>query len=105
MSEAVTVFGLGILYRICILLVGLLFAYMGFRLFMADKVGAAGDFEASNGSYALSLKGGAPGVFFCLFGTILIFTSILKGVEYDNTKGSPGRDAPVTKIISDEPPV
>lgn len=105
MTEEAYLFLIAIVYRTCILLVGLIFAYMGYRLFLADKTASAGDFEASKGTYAMSLKGGAPGVFFCLFGTILICVSILKGTEYKSEERSPAANSPVPKVISNEPPV
>jgi hypothetical protein len=84
MSDSTTMYAFLITYKIMILLSGVAFAYMGFRLFLADKLASAGDFSASAGSYTASLKGGAPGVFFSMFGAALIIFSIVKGVRYDS---------------------
>ena len=90
-------------YKISVLLVGLALASMGFRLFLADKVAAAGDLKGGFGKYSLSLRGGAPGVFFCMFGTILIGLSVFKGISYDDLKR--GRHAQsVEVVIPDAPP-
>ena len=105
MTDQAAIFGMLILYKICVLLVGLLFAWMGFRLFLADKVAAAGDFSASNSSYAISLKGGAPGVFFCLFGTILICISVFKGVEAREGGLVTEQGGSVRQVIPNRPPV
>lgn len=80
-----SIFAMLVLYKIVCLLVGLGFAFMGYRLFLADKTMQAGDMDVKGGKYALSLKGGAPGVFFSLFGTVLICFAIFKGIEYRAT--------------------
>ena len=89
-------------YKICVLLVGFCMAFMGYRLFMTDKLAGAGDLSGSIGKYALSLKGGAPGVFFSLFGTLIIAITVFRGVSYDDLKPA-HRDAPVQQIIPDIP--
>ena len=104
MAGEVTVFGLLVFYKIVTLLVGLSFAYMGYRLFLADKSRPAGDLEASAGKYALSLKGGAPGIFFSLFGTVLICVSILKGATFDKASLAAGSSTDLQIVIPDRPP-
>lgn len=101
MTERITVFALLLTYKLAILIAGLAFCYMGYRLFLADKTASAGDLTAQSGKYALSLRGGAPGVFFSLFGTILICFSIFKGVEYEYT---PAPNGSVPRLIPDAPP-
>jgi hypothetical protein len=103
MSDALAIFGMLLIYKLAILLVGVLSIYMGFRLFLADKVTPAGDLSAKSGVYALQLRGGAPGIFFSLFGTVLICFSIAKGLDFSGGKGPV--DTPVQQIIPDEPPV
>jgi uncharacterized YccA/Bax inhibitor family protein len=111
MDNSAGIFAMIVVYRIMILLVGLAMSFMGYRLFLADKVNPAGDLVAKGGKYGLSLKGGAPGVFFCLLGTVLICFSIYKGIDYDATEAVPRKDAPalapaaVTKVIPDKPPI
>lgn len=104
MSHETFIFGMLVFYKVACLVVGWGFSYMGYRLFLADKTKPAGDLLAKNEKYALSLKGGAPGVFFVLFGTVLICFSIFKGVEYS---AGPSLSAPGTaslKLLPDEPP-
>ena len=82
MSDNVIVFGLLVIYKLMTLIVGFGFVYLGYRLFMADKTSASGDMQASADKYSLSIQGGAPGIFFSLFGTVLICISVFKGVEF-----------------------
>lgn len=92
-------------YKVLSLLTGLAMAYMGYRLFLADKVNPAGDFSVKGAKYALSLRGGAPGVFFSLFGTILVCFTIFQGLKYDLSDLAGLRGAPPSNLIlPDTPP-
>jgi hypothetical protein len=102
MSESL-IFGLLVLYKIVCLIVGWGFAFMGYRLFLADKTNPAGDLNAKSGKYAFSLRGGAPGIFFSLFGTVLICFSIFKGVEYRGPQ-QPNSAAEPLRTLPDRPP-
>ena len=103
MSDTIAVFGMLLIYKLATLLVGSLSIYMGYRLFLADKMAPAGDLAVSARHYALSLKGGAPGIFFSLFGTVLICFSVVKGLNYGDLTLNP-LDRPVEQIIPDTPP-
>lgn len=103
--EQTIIFGMLVIYKIVSLLVGLSFAYMGYRLFMADKTKNAGSLDASSGEHKISLKNAAPGIFFSLFGTVLIVFSVLKGISYSHE--TPHQEAASTaanRIIPDKPP-
>lgn len=102
LTDDAAMYAMLVLYKICILLCGLAFAYMGYRLFLADKTASAGDFSGTAGNYSMSLKGGAPGVFFSLFGTILICFSIFRGITYDGTSKS--TSLPDTELVIPETP-
>ncbi|SCX98260.1 hypothetical protein [Desulfoluna spongiiphila] len=69
------------LYKLSSLLVGSLFAYLGFRLFMANIWGNAGELETEFGDTKLVVKKAAPGTFFALFGAIIIAITLYKGIE------------------------
>ena len=84
MSDAVGIYGLLIGYKVASLFVGLSLAFMGYRLFLADRTGSAGDLTTKYKTYELSLRGGAPGVFFSLFGAIVICVSLVRGVNYED---------------------
>lgn len=64
-----------LVFRLSVLSVGTFFAYLGYRLFFAGFVGPA-NLEAKGGSYSVSLSQAAPGIFFALFGTIMIVFGI-----------------------------
>jgi hypothetical protein len=100
----VTIFALLIFYKVIVLVIGLCFAYMGYKLFLADKVASAGDLTTNDGNYSISLRGGAPGVFFSLFGAIMICFSLLKGVDYKSTPFSNQPGADPIKILPDQLP-
>lgn len=76
-------------YKIASLLVGSVFAYMGYRLFMAGVWGNAGALETGLGNNRLVIKEAAPGTFFAVFGAVIITITLYKGLEFENyTKGS-----------------
>ena len=78
-------------YKIISLLVGNIFAYMGYRLFTAGIWGHAGELEAEFGDNKLVLKKAAPGTFFALFGAIIISMTLYKGLElkdHDNNSST-----------------
>lgn len=71
-------------YKLVSLLVGLLFAWMGYRLFMAGVWGESGDMDASLRDFRVTMKKAAPGTFFALFGTVVISFTLVKGLEFSN---------------------
>jgi len=103
MNESTALLATMVAYKACILFVGLAFAFMGYRLFMADKTAAAGDLTGSLGKYGLSLRGGAPGLFFSLFGAVIIGTSVFKGMSFDALKGGQ-QVSSIQQTIPDVPP-
>ncbi|MGH9961458.1 MAG: hypothetical protein ACREBC_30735 [Pyrinomonadaceae bacterium] len=74
-------------YKVASLLVGLLFGYMGYRLFVAGIERPAGHLEASSGSRVIRVSRAAPGTFFALFGAAVIAATIFQGynVELPNS--------------------
>ncbi len=88
------------LYKIVCLAVGLAFAYMGYRLFLAGIDRPAGNLQAEAEAGKLSLTGAAPGVFFALFGTAVIGFTIIRGLNID----LPGPVAKVADILPADPP-
>ena len=74
-----------LLYKIVSLFVGLFFAYMGYRLFMAGVWGHAGELDAHFGDNKVLLKKSAPGTFFALFGTVIVAFTIWKGLDFSRT--------------------
>ena len=103
MSSGLGVVALIALYKVCVLLSGVAFAFMGYRLFLADRTGAAGSFRGEGAGYKLNLEGGAPGVFFSLFGAALIIVSLVKGFKHEENS-RPRASAAVKLVIPSEPP-
>ncbi len=68
------------LYRMLIVLGGILCIYFGYRLFYVIKT-KQGDFKIKTGqNYELSLSDVAPGVFFALFGAGVLVFSLSNGI-------------------------
>jgi hypothetical protein len=103
--EQVIIFGLIVLYKIIGILAGLAFAYMGYRLFLEDKIKTAGTIETGGNGYKLKVTNAAPGIFFSLFGTVVIVFSVMKNISYSHVATS-DESAPETKsrVIPDKPP-
>ena len=101
MTPLLIAFAIVAVYKLFTLLTGLSFAYFGYRLFLADKTANAGDVEFKYGQYLLNVKGGAPGLFFSLFGVILIVFSIAKGVNYadDTTVQAAATNSPPDYVL------
>ena len=88
-------------YKAASLLVGLLFGYMGYRLFLAGIERPAGNLEAKSGSGTLKLSRAAPGTFFALFGAAVIAATILQGFDVE----LPGTAQQVLNSLPDDPPM
>ncbi len=71
-------------YKIISLLVGTLFAYMGYRLFINGIWGNAGELDAGYDDTKIILKKAAPGTFFALFGALIISVTLYKGLEFND---------------------
>jgi len=62
------------------------------RLFLADKVGAAGEMKVEYEVFKLKLGRAAPGTFFSLFGAAIIVFAITKGIEFRVPSSQSHRD-------------
>lgn len=87
-------------YKITSLGVGLAFAYMGFRLFLAGIWGDSGNVEAQFLDTKLIVRRAAPGTFFALFGTIVIMMAIFTKLEFRAYE--PETDVTEITILNDE---
>jgi len=67
------------LYRCVSMIIGLVFAFLGYRLFVLGIQAKAGDLNAGFGDKHIALKRAAPGTLFALFGVIIISVNLFKG--------------------------
>ena len=81
--ETVVIFSMIIVYKIAGLFAGLAICYMGYKLFLADKVKSAGSVTAgADGLGWFKITGGAPGLFFTALGTSVLVFTLLKDISY-----------------------
>src|SRR6185436_15477366 len=74
----------GVILNHCLtLLCGLTFAFFGYRLFCAGFNKAAGEMKTTYGKASLVLRDVAPGVFFALFGAVIVAISVSRGIRYE----------------------
>ena len=57
---------------------------MGYRLFIAGIWGNAGEFDAQFRDAKLVIRKAAPGVFFALFGTIIVAYTVFVGIKWES---------------------
>ncbi len=86
MNEFMQVLSALVLYRIVTIVVGLLLAYLGYRLFVLGVYEKAGDLKAVWGSHLLTLRQAAPGTFSALFGTVVISIALVRGINIDQIR-------------------
>ena len=84
-------------FRIIALLVGLTFAYWGYRLFRVGVLDHEGELKALYGKGSLLLRRAAPGTFFALFGAIVVVVALFRGLEIRT--GSSSIDRPTRQLI------
>lgn len=82
MNESIIIVLSVTLYKVVTLLIGLAFAYMGYRLFMAGVWGSAGDVDTQMKDLKLVMRKAAPGTFFVTFGTIIVCSTVFWGLEF-----------------------
>lgn len=76
-------------YKLASLFVGLLFSFMGYKLFMSGIWGHAGEIDSKFGDNTFVIKKAAPGTFFALFGAIIVGITIWKGLEFKGLETLP----------------
>jgi len=86
MTDFARVVSIIVVYRITIVVIGLGFAYLGYRLFALGLYEKAGELKAAWGESRLELKQAAPGIFFALFGAALILASLVRGVDIERIR-------------------
>lgn len=86
-ATAIAMMSIGL--RIVAALMGVVFAFLGYRLFSAQVRIRTGDVALTWGERALRFRQAAPGTLFVLFGALLIALAVLTKtvVEVDPTTG------------------
>ena len=92
-------------------MVGFLFSYMGYKLFMNGIWGHAGEIDSQFGDNKLVVKKAAPGTFFALFGAIIVGMTVWKGLEFKGLENIPAHleskvqsHEQLTNQLPEEPP-
>jgi hypothetical protein len=93
MSEGQTLMFSLTLYKVVTILAGLAFAFMGYKLFVHGIFKNAGELQTNWENRKLVLKKAAPGTFFALFGTVIVCTSLLRGLTFQPSEGGIGGGA------------
>ena len=96
------------LYKITSLIIGTIFCFFGYKLFLAGIWGQAGDLETTFGNNKIVLKRASPGIFFALFGAAIIITTLTIGLEIERHSQNDGNKTKnfETKVeLPDEPPI
>jgi hypothetical protein len=70
------------LYKIIGLISGVIFGYLGYKLFIASIWGSAGTLQATHKNTKLLLKGAASGTFFVVLGAIVIGITLYQGYSF-----------------------
>ncbi len=93
-------------YKITCLLVGLVLCWMGYQLFVKGIFQGAGNVTTSWDKFKLVVTKAAPGLYFVLFGTIVIAATVYKGLEQlEAPVGVYRNGAPLTISGADSLPV
>ena len=89
-------------YKLVTLVIGMIFGVLGYKLFSSSSgiQKKAGEMQTTWGDKSLILKSAAPGTFFALFGTVLISTTLIRGLSIEAIKSwLPPRDT-ATPLVS-----
>lgn len=86
--------------RWLIVLGGLVFAYLGYKLFLYGVDQGNGKLEAENQFFKFTFSGSGPGLFFMAFGALVLMTNVFSAVEYEKT-ARPADSSPVSALAGD----
>jgi hypothetical protein len=95
-TEFNQVFLIASLTRIAITLVGLSIVYLGYKLFQLGYSETSGEFVGKWGPKHVTLKRVGPGVFFALFGAIVICAAVWRPISVER-----GAGPDTTRVVTD----
>lgn len=84
-----------LVYKVAAILTGLAIAYFGYRLFQTGVYEKASELKAAWGDKHLGLKSSAPGIFFSLFGTAIVATTVMRGIDIETSNKGAGNAADI----------
>src|SRR4029079_5033776 len=91
-------------FRMVALLVGAMLLFFGYNLFKLGDFEQAGEVRAAWGDRRFLLKTVYPGVFFALFGTIIVCVGIWKPLSVRSPEGTPTQViAALQKVVINQP--
>lgn len=74
------------IYKVVTIFAGLAFAFMGYKLFIHGIFKDAGELRTNWENRKLVLRKAAPGTFFALFGTLIVCTSLWRGLALESSQ-------------------
>ena len=89
--------------RWMIILGGLVFAYLGYKLFLYGVDQGNGKLEAENQLFKITFSGSGPGLFFMAFGALILVFSTYSAVSYERTT-RPGDSSQALAAAADAQP-
>ena len=72
---------------------GLIYAYLGYRLFLYGVDQGNGKLEAENQFFKFTFSGSGPGLFFMAFGGMILISSVYSTTNWSQTKSAPAAAA------------
>ena len=86
-------------YKALALVVGLAFAWMGYRLFVLGITEKSGDMELKGGSlFGVKITRAAPGTFFAVLGAAIVIYAVTQILQFSQTQATPAR--PRTTVVA-----
>jgi len=81
-------------YKALALVVGLAFAWMGYRLFVLGITEKSGDMELKGGSlFGIKITRAAPGTFFAVLGAAIVIYAVTQILQFSQTQATPARSS------------
>lgn len=76
-------------FKIISLVIGMFSCYLGYRLFQSALSSDPSKFKAAGKGISFELSSTAPGIFFALFGTVIVVVAIYRGLDFNYSPPSP----------------
>lgn len=79
------------IYKIICLIIGLIFSYFGYKLFINDVRNSAGELAGKFDKFEIIIKHATPGTFYAILGAAIVITILIQGIgfEYMSANSNP----------------